>query len=98
MQEYEKNNKDFIYAWYSAWVCILSKNLDWYQIVDDDNFFPFEELQTQVWEWVWLIEFNFSPHYNSNHPESELIQMEIDYCIKNKILFKALSDWEVLVL
>jgi dipeptidase E len=97
LQKFNKERKDFVYIAYSAGVCVLSSNLDWYQIVDDSNYFPYPKIQEQVWEWVWLINFNFSPHYDSNHPESKLIDEEIKYCINNKILFKAVRDWEVLI-
>jgi len=97
LQKFEKERKDFVYIAYSAGVCVLSPSLDWYQIVDDSNYFPYSEIQKIIWEWVWLINFNFSPHYDSNHPESKLIDEEIKYCIDNKILFKAVKDWEVLI-
>ena len=97
IKEKNKNNKDFVYIAYSAGVCVLSEKLDWYQIVDDEKYFPYPELQEIVWEWLWIINFNFSPHYDSNHPESKLIDEEIKYCIENKILFKAVRDWEVLI-
>jgi len=97
LQKFEIERKDFVYIGYSAWVCVLSPSLDWYQIVDDSNYFPYSEIQKTIWKWVWLINFNFSPHYDSNHPESKLIDEEIKYCIDNKILFKAVKDWEVLI-
>lgn len=97
LQKYEIERRDFVYIAYSAGVCILSPSLDWYQIVDDSNYFPYAQIQKTIWRWVWLIDFNFSPHYESNHPESELINQEIKYCIAHKIIFKAFRDWEVLI-
>jgi dipeptidase E len=98
MQEYEKQNKDFIYSWYSAGWCVLSPSMKWYHIVDDANYFPYPEIKEQIWEWIWLIDYNFSPHYKSEHPESKLVDEEIKYCIENKILFKAVRDWEVVII
>ena len=98
IQAYDENNPEFVYAGYSAWVCVLSPSLDWYDIVDDAKMFPYKELQEQVWRGLWVINFNFSPHYDSDHPESDLIDKEIKYCIQNKILFKAVRDWEVLII
>ncbi len=97
MQEYEIQGHNFVYAWYSAWVCILSPSLKWLDIVDDPNIHPYKELQETIWEWLSIIPYTFSPHYDSDHPESADIEKEIQYCIDNKILFKALRDWEVLI-
>ena len=97
IKRYNKEKINFTYAGYSAWCCILSPTLYWYHIVDNPNIFPYKENKKELWDWLWLIEFNFSPHYDSNHPESKLIYEEIQYCIENKILFKAVRDWEVLV-
>ena len=97
MLEYEKSGTWFVYAWYSAWVCILSPSLKWLDIVDDPNIHPYPELQRTIWEWLWIINYAFSPHYDSDHPESADIEKEIQYCIDNKILFKALRDWEVII-
>jgi len=38
------------------------------------------------------------PHYDSDHPESELIEKEIQRCIDKKWLFKALKDGDVIII
>ncbi|MDI1234349.1 MAG: hypothetical protein PSX81_08710 [bacterium] len=38
------------------------------------------------------------PYSNSVHPETEDIGKSIEYCIDNKILFKALRDGEVIII
>jgi dipeptidase E len=94
---YETNNPNFIYAWYSAGICILSPSLHGLDIVDDSNTYPYDSIKQTIWEWLWILEFSIAPHYNSLHPESKLVDDLVTYCIKNKILFKALKDGEVLI-
>lgn len=87
----------FLYAGYSAGCCVLSPSLDYLQIVDDPNQFPYENIKETIWDGLGIIDFALLPHYDSDHPESEDINKEIEYCIKNKILFLALRDGEVII-
>ena len=97
LAEYEKNNPNFVYSWYSAWICLLAPSLKWIEICDDVKVFPYPEIQETIWEWVWIINFSISPHYRSDHSESEATEKEVQYYIDNKRLFKALRDGEVLI-
>jgi dipeptidase E len=89
---------DFLYAGYSAGVCVLSPTLHAYAIVDDPTDMPYPQLRAQLWEGLGLLSFVFLPHYRSDHPESAQIDQEIAYCIDNKVLFKAYRDGEVLII
>jgi dipeptidase E len=89
--------KDFLYAGYSAGICILSKSLNSLHIVDDPYEFPYQMDKT-IWEGLGFFDYNFIPHYNSDHPESDDVNKAIEYCIKEKILFKALKDGEVIII
>jgi len=84
----------FIYGGYSAAGCVLSPSLEAYQIVDDPTDFPYKMKET-IWEGLNLIDLVFLPHHNSNHPESEDIAKELDYCVKNNLPYKTLEDGEV---
>ncbi len=97
LQKELKNRKDFVYAGYSAACCVLSPTLKQYQEASDITDQPYANKKV-VLEGVGLIPYSFMPHYNSEHEESEDIGKEIDYCIKNKIPFKAVKDGEVLLL
>jgi len=89
---------DFLYAGYSAGICILAKSLESLKIVDDPTDMPYPELKETIWEGLGFLDYMIEPHYDSNHPESADVQKEIEYCIKNKILFKALRDGEVIII
>ncbi|HLD04891.1 MAG TPA: Type 1 glutamine amidotransferase-like domain-containing protein [Candidatus Nanoarchaeia archaeon] len=89
---------DFLYGAYSAGVCVLSHNLKSYAITDDATDTPYDELKIVLWEGIGLIDYIVEPHYDSDHPESKSTDKEIQYCIENKILFKALRDGEVIII
>ncbi len=89
---------DFLYGGYSAGICILSKSLKSIEIVDDPDNFPYQEINQAIYEGLGVFEYSFMPHYNSDHFESEAIGKEIQRCIDNKWLFKALRDGDVIII
>lgn len=98
IQEFFKNKRDFIYAGYSAAGCVLSPNLKAYDMVDDATDTPYKELKDVIWEGLGLVDFYFMPHWDSNHPESEAVDKEIDFCKKNNMPYKTIRVGEVLIL
>lgn len=90
--------KDFLYIGYSAGVCVLTPDMKTYAITDDANNFPYDQLKEQIWDGLGILNFTFEPHYRSDHPESASTYREIEYCVENKILFKAYRDGEVLII
>lgn len=89
--------KSFLYIGYSAGVCVLCNDLKPIAITDDAEDFPYTEITDQIWQGLGYLPFLFEPHYKSDHAESESTDKEIEYCIENKILFKAFRDGEVLI-
>ncbi|NER15109.1 type 1 glutamine amidotransferase-like domain-containing protein [Leptobacterium flavescens] len=88
---------DFLYGGYSAGICILSDSLKSIDIVDDPNNFPYKGINKPIYEGLGVFNYSFMPHYDSDHFESEAIGKEIQRCIDNKWLFKALRDGEVII-
>jgi len=94
----QKDNKELVYAGYSAGVCVLSPSLKGSDITDDPNIISEGYKPEIIWEGLSLIGFAFAPHYMSNHPESESVGREVEWYTKNGIKFKALHDGEVIVI
>jgi len=90
-------NKDIIYAGYSAAVCVLSPTLKGYHVVHNPDNQLYGDYET-IWDGLGLIDWQFAPHYDSDHPESEDIDKEIDYCKENNLPFRTLRDGEVIIL
>jgi dipeptidase E len=89
--------KDFFYGGYSASCRVLSPSMRGYATVENPNDFPYEGIAVPIWNGFGILDFTFMPHYDSDHPESADIDREIEYCIRNKVLFKAFRDGEVYV-
>ena len=93
-----KLRKDFLYGGYSAGICILCDSLKYIQNVDNPNDFPYKESKEIIWEGLNIFNYGLLPHYDSDHFESEAISKEIQVCIDNKWLFKALRDGDVIII
>lgn len=94
----QKSNKELVYAGYSAGVCILSPSLKGLELVDDPIVVCDEYHKETVWDGLGLIDFAFAPHYQSNHPESEAVNKEVEYFVKNGIKHRTLRDGEVIII
>ncbi len=92
------NKDNFVYAGYSAGICVLAPNFKALQIVDDPTDKPYKELQETIWEGLGFLDYIILPHYKSDHPESADIDKEVEYCKKNKISYKTLRDGEVIII
>jgi len=94
----QKDNRELVYAGYSAGVCVLSPTLKGLETVDDPNIVSDGYKKEVVWEGLGLISFAFAPHYKSNHPETEMVDKEVEYYIKKGVEYKALHDGQVIIL
>lgn len=92
------NEDDFVYAGYSAGVCVLAPTLKGLHIADDPQAMPKGYVSQIIWTGLGFIPYCVAPHYRSNHSESPLIEKEIEYFIEQKIPFVALRDGEALIL
>ena len=95
IQELSQND-NYVYGGSSAGGCVLSMRLDAYKIVDDATETPYPSKKV-TWGGLGFLPYTFLPHYNSDHHESAGVEKEVKYCIKHKILFKALRDGEVII-
>ncbi len=91
-------NNEFVYAGYSAGVCVLSPSLEGLETVDQPNTIPEGYKPQVIWEGVGLIDFAFAPHYMSDHPESAAVNDEVKYYETKGIKYKALHDGEVIIM
>jgi len=89
---------DFVYAGYSAGICVLAPDFKALQIVDDPTDKPYKELRETIWKGLGFLDYIILPHYKSDHPETEDIDKEVEYCKKNNIPFKTLRDGDVIII
>ncbi len=92
------HNDDFVYAGYSAGICVLAPNFHALQIVDDPTDTPYKELQETIWEGLGFFDDIILPHYKSDHPESADIEKEVAFAQKKNISFQTLRDGDVIII
>lgn len=90
-----QHNNKLLYIGYSAGSCVLTKNLDGFQLVDEP-INPYND-ENVIYEGVGLLDYCIVPHYKSNHKESALIDNVVQYMEERKIKYKALSDGDVII-
>lgn len=90
-----ENDPNYLYAGYSAGICVLAKDMHGLDICDNPNINPYG-IDT-MWNGLGYFDYIFLPHYKSNHKETELIDMSVDYCNQHNIKFKTLSDGDVII-
>jgi dipeptidase E len=95
----KEENKDpnFVYAGYSAGICVLSPTLHGLELVDDPNLISQGYDKEIIWDGLGIIDYSIAPHYKSDHPESGNIDKEVKYFIEHKMPFKTLRDGEVII-
>ncbi len=96
--DFFRDKYDLVYWGYSAGICVLGPTLNGLEIVDDPARVPYDYTPKIIYDWLWILDFSIVPHYKSDHKESELVNGIVEYYISNKMLFKTLSDWEVLII
>jgi dipeptidase E len=93
-----KLRNDFLYAGYSAGICVLCDSLKYIKDVDNPYEFPYESNKEVIWEGLNYFKYGILPHYDSDHPESETIGKQRQICINNKWEFKVIRDGEVFII
>ena len=90
-------DEQFVYAGYSAGICVVTPTLKGIHLVDDPVVIPEGYSKQIIWDGLSLVPFCIAPHYRSDHPESELVEKSVEFFIDNKIPFIALHDGEVII-
>jgi len=90
-------NNQIIYAGFSAAICVIVPTLHGAELVDDPNIVPEGYNPNFNWDGLGFISYNVAVHYQSNHPESELIEKEVEYYKEKSMPYKTLQDGEVII-
>ena len=90
-------NPNYLYAGFSAGICVLAENLKGIEMVDDCNQDPYN-YGNIIWEGIGLINYLPIPHYDTpSHPESHLMYNVVNYLKDNMLAYKTLKDGEVII-
>jgi len=90
------NCDKYLYAGYSAGICVLAPRLNGLDIVDE----PINPYNSEgvLYDGLGILEFVPAPHYKSDHPESHLMDKVVEIFEEKKIKYKPLKDGEVIVM
>lgn len=90
-----ENDPNYLYAGYSAGICVLAKDMHGLEPCDDPNINPYGI--DPMWNGLGYFDYIFLPHYKSDHKETKLIDDCVEYCNKNNIKYKTLRDGDVII-
>lgn len=91
------SDKDFVYAGYSAGICVLAPTLRGLDLCDEPELTPEGYEKKTIWEGLGIIPYSIAPHYLSDHPESLAVENVVKYFEENNIPHKTLHDGEVII-
>ena len=87
----------FVYAGYSAGVCVLAPRLNGLELCDDPNAVAQAYNMETIWTGLGILDEAIAPHYDSDHPEAAFAQDMVSYFDRNAIAYRALRDGDVLI-
>jgi dipeptidase E len=91
--------EDFIvYGGYSAGACVVGSTLHGIELCDEAYEVPVGYDHEVIWEGLGIVHYAIAPHYQSDHPESALIDEVVAYFFENDIEHKKLRDGEVIII
>ena len=85
----------YLYAGYSAGICVLAPSLNGLDLVDEP-LNPYND-ENVLYEGLGILDYVPVPHYKSNHPESELVNKVVDFLEEKGINYKTLKDGDVII-
>ncbi len=94
----QRNNSEFVYAGYSAGICVITKDLKDIELMDSPNVTPEDYDSAIIWEGLGLVDYAIVPHFETpGHPETEAADKQASFLIKQGRECKTLHDGEVII-
>jgi len=87
-----------VYGGFSAGAVVATPDLHGLEHIDPPNAVPAGYDPQIVWDGLGLVPFALVVHFESFHPESELIDRQIAYFKRERIAYRTLRDGEALVI
>jgi dipeptidase E len=98
LQEIARSDTSFVYAGYSAGSCVLGPTLAGIHLVDPPNL-PADSYGTElIMEGLGMLPYSIAPHFQSDHPESRMIDEVVMYFETHGMPYRTLRDGESIVI
>lgn len=93
----KQDDPGFLYAGYSAGVCVLSSSLRGIHLADDPQAEAEDYPGEILWSGLGLIDYYFVPHFRCDHPDSSLMEDVVDFYVQNGFDYRTVSDGQVII-
>ena len=94
----QRNNPEFVYAGYSAGICVITKDLRNIELMDSPNVTPEGYDSTTIWEGLGLVNYAIVPHFETpGHPETEAAGRQVSFLVEQGKEYKTLHDGDVII-
>lgn len=90
-------DREFVYAGYSAGACVLAPSLRGIHLADDPTRVAGGYPEAVPWDGLGIVPFAIVPHYRSDHPESPLMEAVVSYFLEHGVPFITLRDGDVYI-
>jgi dipeptidase E len=92
------NDGSLVWAGFSAGSVVATPTLRGIEIIDDPGETPEGYENTEpMWDGLGFVPYSIAPHYRSDHPESQIVEMLVEHFEVNNMPFKTLRDGEAIV-
>jgi dipeptidase E len=92
-----REDDSLVYGGYSAGAIVVTPTLRGIDLIDPPDVVADGYDPRVLWDGLALFPHCIAPHYDSEHPESPLIDSLVDYFVASELSFVALRDGEVIV-
>lgn len=88
---------NYLYAGFSAGICVLAKDLHGIHLADEPEKDPYN-YGSIIWDGVGIIDYMPVPHFDTpEHPESHLMYNVVKYLQDNNLPYQTLRDGDVII-
>jgi dipeptidase E len=92
-----KRDPSLLYGGYSAGAIVATPTLRGIERVDSPSATAEGYEPAIVWDGLGLVPYSIAPHYQSSHPDSDLMDAVVDFFTANEMPFRAIRDGEVII-
>jgi dipeptidase E len=91
------SNETLAYGGYSAGTCVATPDLEGINLMDEPDARADGHPENTLERTLGLVPWRIVPHWRSDHPESALAEIAVEYLLQSGLAFQTLRDGQALV-
>ena len=91
------SNETLTYGGYSAGTCVATPDLEGIDLMDEPDAHADGQPENTPARTLGLVSWRIVPHWRSDHPESALAELAVEYLLQSGLAFQTLRDGQALV-